>query len=145
MANTVVTLISEQPLFAVGIDSQILIVFDIIDYFVELKKVIGRRISVHISLSLVKVNIVTVRTESFVRNQFACRYSDFNALFPALVYFVFFEVGKSLSRIFNPFYSAVSGRSTLEVKKTYFGCGSTAATVIISAVIAARNHRRRHA
>ena len=107
-----------------------------IDNFVELQKVVRRGISVHIRLGFVKVNIVTVRAERGVRYQFARRNSDFNALFAALVLFVFFFFGKSLRCVFKPFYSPVSGSGTVEVKKTYFGFLRSARVVAFAAVVA---------
>ena len=149
MALSVRAFVAEHSLFSVRVDGKLLIVFDIAYDFVELHKLVRRRVSVHISFSFIEINIVTVRAEAVVRDKLIVLNRYVYALLSAFVRFVFLKFGESCRRVLNPFNSAVSGCRTREDKNVDVGCRRiSAVSVVVSAVVsaaAARTKRGGHA
>ena len=148
MALSVRAFVAEHSLFSICVDCKLLIVFDIAYDFVELHKLVRRRVSVHIRFCFVEINIVTVRAEAVVRDKLIVLNSYVYALLSAFVRFVFLKFGESCRRVLNPFNSAVSGCRTREDKNVDVGCRRISAVSAVSAVVsaaAARTKRGGHA
>ena len=123
MAFSVRAFVTEHSLLCVRVDRQPLLAFDVIYNFIKLHQFIRCRISVHIRFCFIEIDIVTVRTEAVVRNQFIVLDRYVYAFLAAFVRFVFLKFRKSCGGVLNPFYRAVSCCRSRKKKHVNAGFG----------------------